>query len=307
MHRLFLSAPLIFLASCGSDPDVPILAANTGEARAKGEVLYQKAVVADGAGKQKKAIRMYDKVATEYPFAPSAEQARYRQAELLQQRGEVLDAFDAYDKFLTRYPGSSRYSAVIKRQTEMAQSAAEGEVKSGFLGIKTKLSLEKTVSMLERVASQAPRSRAASKARFTIGELYQSRENKSKEAIAAYRNLVAEQPDSPEAPEGLFRIGVILLDQANRGNQNQANLDSAREAFHDYLIQYPGHSRNSEARGMIQTLGGKDLERSYRVAEFYQKTGNLEAAKVYYRDIVKKGGSSEYASMARQRLKELGE
>ena len=69
------------------------------------------------------------------------------------------------------------------------------------------------------------------------------------------------------------------------------NLDLAREAFNDYLIQYPGHSRNAEARKFIANLGGRDRQRSFDIAEFYEKSGNTEAAKVYYRDIVKNTGS----------------
>jgi outer membrane protein assembly factor BamD (BamD/ComL family) len=297
---------VLFLGSCGSGDDGPVLVSNTAAAMVKAEELNGKAKAADDAGKTRRAIRLYDRLATEYPFAPSAEQARYRQAELLDREGRVLDAFKAYDQFLTRYPGSARHSAVLLRQTNMAQSAAEGDVRSGFLGLKTKLSLEKTVEMLNKLVAQAPRSRTASKARFTIGELYQSRK-KTKEAIAAYRDLVKEQPDSPEAPEALFRIGSLLLEQAERGNQNQANLDLAREAFEDYLLQYPGHSKNGDARGLIKSLQGRDLERSFGIAEFYLKTGKHEAAKVYYRDIVRRGGPGEYAGKSRARLKELGE
>ena len=78
------------------------------------------------------------------------------------------------------------------------------------------------------------------------------------------------------------------MEEADRGNQNQANVDLAREAFNDYLIQYPGHSRNAEARKLIASLGGRDLQRSFDIAEFYLKTGKTESAKVYYRDIVKR-------------------
>lgn len=296
----------LLLASCGSDSDGPILAGNTQKASAEGETLYQKARQADEAGKSSRAIKLYDQTATRYPFAPSAAQARYRQAQLLEQQGEIEDAFDAYDKFLARYPGSNLYITALNRQASMAQGAAEGDVKSSFLGLKTKLSLDKTVDMLKKVSAHAPRSRTASKAQFTIGELYQAK-RKSKEAIAAFRQLVSEQPDSPEAPEALFRVGVILLEDAERGNQNQANLDLAREAFNDYLIQYPGHSKNAEARRLLTTLGGRDLQRSFDIAEYYLKTGKTESAKVYYRDIVKRTGSGDLHDKSKARLKELGE
>lgn len=299
------SAP-IFLASCGNDADTPILAGNTQAASAEGESLYQEAKRADDAGKAGKAVKLYDKMATRYPFAPSAAQARFRQAQLLEQQGEIEDAFDAYDKFLGRYPGSNLYTTALNRQATMAQSAADGDVKSSFLGLKTKLSLEKTVSMLERVRTHAPRSNTSAKAQYTIGRLYQAK-HKGKEAIAAYRKLVADQPDSSHAPEALFQVGVILMEEAERGNQNQANLDLAREAFNDYLIQYPGHSRTGEARRLIGTLGGRDLQRSFDIAEFYLKTGKVESAKVYYRDIVKRSSSGELHDKAKARLKELGE
>jgi outer membrane protein assembly factor BamD (BamD/ComL family) len=309
-HRLIafllVSTSLVPLTSCSGDSDLPIMAGNTQAASSEGEQLYQKAKGADDAGKVGTAIKLYSKMATRYPFAPSAAQARFRQAQLLEQRGEILKAFEAYDQFLSRFQGSGLYSTALDRQISMAQRAADGDVKQSMLGLKTRLSLEKTVEMLGKVRDNAPKSAAASKAQFTIGQLYEGKK-KSKEAIAAYRKVVQDQPSSKEAPEALFRVGLIFTAEADRGNQNQANLDLAREAFNDYLIQYPSHSRNAEARSLISNLGGRDLQRSLDVAEFYQKTGKIESAKVYYRDIVKRGKSGPLVDKARAHLKELGE
>jgi len=301
-----VAASVFPLTSCGPDPDTPILAGNTQAASGEGEALYQKAKAADDAGKTGRAISLYEKTATRYPFAPSASQARYRQAQLLEQKGDVVKAFEAYDQFLTRYQSSNLYTTALNHQITMAQSAADGDVKQSMLGLKTRLSLEKTVEMLGKVRDNAPKSAAASKAQFTIGQLYEGKK-KAKEAIAAYRQLVKDQPAAPQSPEALFRIGVILTAEADRGNQNQANIDLAREAFNDYLIQYPGHSRNAEARKLVANLGGRDLQKSYDIAEFYQKTGKIESAKVYYRDIVSRAKSGPLHDKAKARLKELGE
>jgi len=102
-------------------------------------------------------------------------------------------------------------------------------------------------------------------------------------------------------------VGLIMTKEAERGNQNQANVELAREAFNDYLIQYPGHSRNAEARKLIGNLGGRDLQSSFDIAEFYLKTGKTESAKVYYRDIIKRSGSGTLHDASKARLKELGE
>ncbi|MBK1884329.1 tetratricopeptide repeat protein [Luteolibacter pohnpeiensis] len=301
-----VAAAFLMVVSCGGSPDIPLVGSNLEKASSEADQIYTKAKAADDAGKQSKAVRLYDRLATRYPFTSHAADARYRQAEILESRGKVEDSFDAYQQFLTRYQGSGLYSKALKRQTEMAQSAADGDVKYAFLGIKSKLSLDKTVGMLTKVKQNAPQTRTASKAQFTIGQLYESK-GKTKEAIAAYRELVRDQPESPEAPEGLFKVGDLLTKQADEGNQNQATLDLAREAFNDYLTQYPGHSKNAEARQRVKSLGKRELDRTMDIAEFYLKTGKIDSAKVYYRDIVRRTKSGEIHDAAKARLKQLGE
>ncbi|MFD2257909.1 outer membrane protein assembly factor BamD [Luteolibacter algae] len=294
------------MVSCSNNDDVMMLAGNTQAASSEGEALYQKAKAADDAGKTTKAIKQYENVADKYPFAPSSAQARFRQAELLEQRGEVQKSFDAYQKFLTRYQGSGLYSTALERQAKMAQGAADGEVKSSFLGLRSKLSTDKVVEMLSKVRDNAPRSATSAKAQFTIGELYQGKK-KAKEAIEAYRKLVRDQPESSYAPEALFRVGVVLMEEADRGNRNQATLDLAGEAFQDYLLQYPGHSKNAEARRLSKNLNSRELQRSVEIAEYYDKAGQYESAKIYYREVLRKAGSGAAYDKAKARLKELGE
>jgi len=297
----------LFFASCGASRDaMPLMGENTTESNHQGEALFQKAKAQDEAGRTAAAIRSYDRVATRHPFAPSAPQARFRQAELLQERGDVVKAFDAYQQYIDRHSGSGLYATVLSRQAEMGQSAADGEVRSGFLGLRTRLSLDRTVKMLEQIRDNAPQSRTASKAQFTVGQLYESRK-KPTEAVAAYRRLVRDQPDAPEAPEALFRTGEILLAQADGGNRNQATLDLAREAFNDYLIQYPRHAKNSEARKRVSEIRNRNLQRTFDTAAFYERTGQAEAAKVYYREVVRDAKSGELHDAARARLRELGE
>jgi tetratricopeptide (TPR) repeat protein len=194
----FILAGAALLVSCGSDSDGPPLAGRYAATSAQGGELYHQAKQADDAGNASKAIKLYGKSADRAPSAPTAAQARFRQAQLLEQNGEVVEAFDAYQKFLERYQASNLYATALKRQTAMAQSAADGEVKTSFLGLKSGLSSEKVVGMLEKIRDNAPKSATASKAQFTIGELHQGKKE-DKEAIEAYRwsasiRTVAKRP-----------------------------------------------------------------------------------------------------------------
>ncbi|WP_193214335.1 tetratricopeptide repeat protein [Luteolibacter marinus] len=306
--RFVLPALALVFASCGNDSDIPPLAGNTDPGHERAEALFAQAQSAESAGKTSKAIKTYEEIADELPISKRAPEARFRQGELLEQQGKIRDSFDAYQEFLTRYNGSGLYEKALTRQARMAQSAADGQVKTSFLGLKSSISNDKITDMLAKVRDNAPSSPTASKAQFTIGEVWQSQGNSSGagKAINAYRQLVIDYPDSKEAPEGQFRIGKVLLEEARRGNQDQANLDRSREALQDYLRQYPGHSKNGEARQLLSTLGSQDLQRSYDIAEFYERKGDTGSARFYYEEVVRKTKSGELHDKAKARLAALG-
>lgn len=289
-------------ASCGEPNESPILAGNTASASIKGEELFQEAKDADSKGKRSTAIKLYKKVADRYPFASSADQARFREAQLRELNGDVHGSFQAYDKFLGRYQASDLYSTALNRQADMAFKAANGQIKSSFLGLKSKFSEEKMVEMLNSVKNNAPRSKFSQKAQYQIGQIYQSNK-KTKEAITAYRKLVEEQPESDLAPEALFLIGMVLLEEADRGNRNQATLVLSQEAFKDYLIQYPGHIKNRDAREFLKTIENKQILTTLSIAQFYYKTQQFEAAKLYYQEVLKRTSSGSERDEAQSRLK----
>jgi outer membrane assembly lipoprotein YfiO len=307
MRALALVAGLVlpWLASCGSN-DLPPMVGSGGTDSPAATGLFGAARQAENSGNTRKAVKLYGKLAEDHPVAPQAPEARFRQAKLLEQTGETVKAFDAYQEFITRYRGSSLYTQALESQARMAKAAADGEIKTSFLGLKSRLSTDKVVGMLEKVRDNAPASRTAPLAQFTIGELYQSRGDAAR-SIAAFRELVFKHPDSSEAAEGQYRIGVILTEQAERGNQDQANIDLAREAFQDYLQRYPGHSRNDEARRRLGVLGTRDLQRSFDIAEFYLRKGDTGSAKFYYHEVVREAKSGPLHDRAKARLAELGE
>lgn len=296
----------LFVVSCGNDDGTIHLAGNTQGASGEAEGLYQKAKSLDDSGKPDKAVKLYARVADDFPMSPSAANARFRQAEILEQQGEIFDSFKAYQQFLQRYQSSNQYSKALNSQVRMAQSVADGKVKSSFLGMKSKISTKEIVEMLGELRDNAPRSEISANAQFKIGEIYQS-EKEYKESIDAYRKLVRDQPDTRQAAEALFRVGIVFLEQADAGNHNQATLDLAGEALNDYLLQYPSHSKNAEAKRLLASLQSRDLNRSLEIAKFYDRTGQTESAKVYYRDIVKSSKSGSDHDYAKSRLKELGE
>lgn len=305
MRHLLIAIPAaLLLASCGNNSDLPQMVGAVSNDTSRADSLFNAAQDAEQRGKTRKAIDLYDELATDIPLSPKAGEARYRQGQLLEQSGEALKAFEAYQDLLTTKQGSGYYKKALDRQTEIAFSAADGEIKNSFLGLKSGLSTDKVVGMLNSLAKNAPRSPLAARASFKIGEIYADQGEPGK-AISAYRSVVVKYPSSSQAPEAQFRVGEILLEEAKEGNQDQANLSRAKEAFEDYLSQFPGHSRNGEARQLISNIGGRDVQNTYDIAEFYEKKGNISSAKFYYQEVVRRTKSGDLHDKAQGRLNAL--
>jgi outer membrane protein assembly factor BamD (BamD/ComL family) len=220
----------------------------------------------------------------------------------------LLDAFDAYDAILTKYPASPHYAEAIKRQETIAHQAAQGHIKNSFIGIKSRVDVKKTTSMLRKVRDNAPRAASADRAQFTIAEVHQSRGSGSTaavRAIASYQQLVRDYPNSKYASESQYRIGTILLAEAKQGNQDSANLDRAKRAFDDVLIRYPSSKRAKDAKAQIAKLSSGDIQRSFEVAEFYRKKGQTQSALFYYRETVNKSKPGTLSSKAQGWINKL--
>ncbi len=294
----------LFLASCGSDNALP-LASTTRAGQGAAAQLYNSGRAAESAGDQKKAISLYAEATEKYPLSDVAPDARFRNASLLDRRGELIKAFDSYQIYLTKYSADKNYAPALKRQYAVAHAAADGQLKNNFLGIKSRLDSKKTVAMLNKVRLNAPRTPGAPITQFKIGKVWE-RANKHDKAIAAYRTLTLEYPNSDWASEAQYRIGKILINQARNGNQDQANIDRAREAYEDLLLRYPNSKQAQAAQGEITKLGSADLQRSYNVAEFYRKKGQTDSAVFYYREVVNRSQPGPLRNKAWAKLNELG-
>jgi outer membrane assembly lipoprotein YfiO len=307
MSQILRALPLAIaiiplLTSCGGfkkDQLRPV--GSVTAANPKATALYSSAQAADSAGNTKKALKLYTEVAKKYAYSDVAPQARFRQATLLEHQGESLYSFEAYQEFITRYQGSSLYTQALEHQATVAHAVADGDIKSSFLGIKSRISTKETIEMLQNVRDNAPHAASAPKAQFTIGQVYESRKNVP-DAITAYRKVASDYPLTNYAPEAQFRIGSMLLDESADGNHNPANLDRARHAFEDLLQSYPNAKQATAARQKLRTIGSADIQRSFDIAEFYYKKKQFDSATFYYKEVLRTTKSGPLRDQAVARL-----
>ncbi len=305
-----LSALFVTLSSsCGSNVDDQPLAANglvQGMDSQTAVSTFAKAKAYQAAGKTKAAIKAYQIVAEKFPLSAQAPEARYQEGSLLYATGELLESFDAYQKFIDKYNSSSFYSSAIQKQSEVALAAAKGDIQHNFVGLKSKLAGMTVEKMLIKVRDNAPYSEQAPRAQFAIGSVWQDRGDSDK-AVAGYKGVQERYPNSGLTPEALYRSGSILMKQAAKGNRNKASLDSAKNVFLDLRQQYPSHPRAKDAKTKLAALSKSNVERSFDIAEYYQKKGQTASAAFYYREVIRISSAGSLREKAQLRLSEIGQ
>ena len=307
LHLALGSLTLGLFTSCGSKSDALPISSGTGSAQGApaADALLIKARSYESAGKTRKAISAYQDINKKYPYADASAEALYSPGRLFDNQGDLLKAFESYQILIARHPSSPRYAVAIQRQEAVAHSAADGIIKNNFLGMKTRIGPEKTEEMLTNVRDNAPRAASAPKAQFAIGRVWQQDGNADR-AIAAYQQIGVDYSDSSYAPEALYQTGQILILKAERGNQNKANVNRARDIFNDLIQRYPRHKRATDARKRLSMLRGQDIQRSYDTAEFYRNKGKTQSAIFYYREVMTKSKSGSLYNLAKKRITELG-
>lgn len=298
----------LLLTGCGTGTkDLPPLVSEVNANDPRAGSLFSEAQAAESAGNTKKAIKLYKGAADKFPYSSMAPQARFRQAVLLESLGdddELLEAFDAYQSVIGRYQSSALYTEALTRQAVLAHKAADGQIRNNLLGMKSRLENKKVVEMLETVRDNAPQAPSAPKAQFAVGQVLEDRE-KTDPAIAAFQRVVDDYPSSSYAAEAQYRIGHILLSSAEKGNQNQANLDKARHTFEDLMQAYPNSARAGDARKRLAEIGSRDIQRSFDIAKFYDDKGQTASAAFYYQEVIRKTSGGPMHEQAQRRLQEI--
>ena len=295
------------ITSCGNNNDNLQLA--TGQVAVtsveEANELYSQARALEAQGRSKKAIKTYGKVASSYPMSREAPDARMREAELLYAQGELIKSFDKYQSFITQYRGTSQYDKAIQRQSEVVHAASTGKIKNSFLGLKSNIPRSKVEKMFVQVRDNAPFGPTAPKAQFGLAEMWQNDKNLGK-AITAYEDLYVKYPKSSLAPEALYRVGNLMLQQTEDGNRNRGNLDTANTTFTDLTLLYPNSKQAKSAKKILKQIKGSDIQRSFSIAEFYEKKKHYPSAAFYYKEVIRATKSgSDLHQRAKQRLATL--
>jgi len=284
------------------DQKVAPMASERETQEAAASVMLAEARLAHNAGKTGKAQNLYQAVAKQYPFTPSAAEAAFQNALIIRHTGRMDDAFEAFQSFLNDHRDSPRFNEAIEKQFELAEEAKGGRKQRGMLLLSMKMNSSDIIEFYDRIIRNAPFGKYAPLAQFSIAEIQQDLNEKDK-AVAAYQRVVENYPGTSQAAEAQFRIGSISNIAAQR-SEDASNLLAARDALRTYIVANPGGERKQETEMILSQVNTAEANQSLTVAKFYKRMGKTRAAAIYLNEALKYG-SAEVSAEARTLLAEL--
>ncbi|MEO7933141.1 MAG: outer membrane protein assembly factor BamD [Chthoniobacterales bacterium] len=258
----------------------------------------------EAEGNLKKAVSSYRVVVKRYPRSDVAAHAQFKVAQLTQQLGDANRAFAEYQKMITKYPKSTDFEAAIEGQFNIAKLYLDGK-RLELFGVPTLPSMVKAEEMFTTVITNAPFSaKYASAAQFDIGQA-RERQGDYKRAIEAYQKIIDDYPYSEMADDAQYQIGYVYMKASREGEYDQSASIKAREAFEDFIYRYPNSEKVAQAKQNMATLGAKQTDSAFNVAQFYDKQKNYKAAAIYYNEVIKTEPDSPNAKTSQERLSAL--
>ena len=132
------------------------------------------------------------------------------------------------------------------------------------------------VDMFQAVIDEKPRTPAAYRAQLAVGKLHIDKMNRPEVGVKIYQDLIATTPDSEEAAEAYYRLGVYYF--------KAEDYKSAQKSFDTIVNQFPHLERSHNAQLML--------------AKSHENAGNFEQAIEIYENVANRHPDEKRAGQA---------
>jgi outer membrane protein assembly factor BamD len=271
--------------------------------------------VAQGAFDKKDyslALKASRRVVKVWPLSDYAPQGQYLTARCYEQKGQDERGFDAYQKVLQKYPKAGNYEEILQREFAICNRFLAGEHFKLWNYIPTFPSMEKTVTMYQKLIKNGPYSDVAVQAQMNIGAARerQTRFLNDKEpllqAAKAYELAADRYHDRPKvAADATYKAFLAYNKEAETAEYDQGTAVQAMETFTQFATYYPDDARVKDGEKLIAALQTEQARGNFQIARFYERSRHWKSALIYYNEVLIKDPKSSYAAASLKRIAAL--
>lgn len=261
------------------------------------------------SGDYETALREFKKVVEHFPTSEEAPEAQFMIGKCYEQQGLLYEACKSYQEVVDNYPSTKRLKEIVEIQEKIADQFYNRASEGQSIAVKTKeffteTSWDKAANIYKMVINNYPYYANADRVQYRIGECY-LKTGKYEIARAEFAKVASNYPDSPLADDAEYQIGICWVKESEATPYNEEIIANAIKSFRKFVERYPESELIKSAKEELERLRNRKGEKIYQIASFYEKTGELKAAQIYYQYLIDEFPTSVWAKEARMRLESI--
>lgn len=252
------------------------------------------------------ALEQFNIVAVSFPDSSQAKEAHY----YLGIANFHLEDFDIANKRFNEYlemeNSPQYYEEVFQYKVQIAEKLKNGALRRAFGYEKMpKLMTGKTmaIEIFDEVAAALPNHQLAAQSLASKAEMLKEREE-FQQAVDTYLTLIRRFPKSSFAALGYLGIAEVHMAHLSREPNNPDPLPLAEINYQKFCQDFPADVQLGKAEELLQTMREESAKSLLTLADFYVRTKQIEASKIYYKMAISKYPETQTAKVCQQRLED---
>jgi len=156
---------------------------------------------------------------------------------------------------------------------------------TSILGLYTYVDSEHAIEIFQSIIDNYPYSEYAVLAELEIADAYFA-SGKYEEALTYYRDFGDLHPQNPKVPYSIYRSALCHAEQVRAPGRDQGPTKKALEFLDRLIVSFPNSEHAKDAERLWRELQIRSAEHIEGIADFYQSTGEYEAAAERYRGLL---------------------
>ena len=251
-------------------------------------------------GHTESACEALEELKCNYPQIAGADLDAFIKAEILFSKDKFTKASKAYTKFLMAFPKNPLYDAALDRQFAIATAFMSGRKRTVLKVLKIKGHAE-GIRVMERIIDRAGDAPIAVKAAKAIANNYDSR-GKFNDAYDQWSYISSRWPTGRTGKEALLSMGRCKHAAYKGPSYDSSALISTKTYYENYSQRYPQDAMSLEIDRKLTQVNEQMAYKQLNIGQYYEKSGNKEAANLYYQIVIDGWPGTTAAKMAKERM-----
>ncbi|MDP2928868.1 MAG: tetratricopeptide repeat protein [Candidatus Omnitrophota bacterium] len=245
----------------------------------------------------------FEKLAKQYEFSEYASKAQYYVGLCYENMGKYYIAFQNYQKAIDNFPHIANTDEILAREFAIGNIYL-GKASPKVLGTDIMAPLDRAVEIFKKVVENAPYGKHAEEAQFRLGEALKKSE-RYEEAVTAFHKIVEDYPNSKLTTQAMYEESNCAYKASLRPAYDASATDNAIKTFEKFTYKNKDAGLAESATTTMKRLKDNVSEKSFRAAEFYEAQGKIQAAMIYYQDVIDSYPDGIFTDRAKARIDAL--